>query len=247
METFKLSPSALNLFKECERCFWLDKHKVWKRPTTGFPTLPAGMDRILKNHFDKFMEKGVLPPELHERDGCKNLKLFDDADKLKIWRNNFKGVSWKDKKGNELHGAVDNLLVNYGKSELRLNKKSSSKSKSSSARGSCRVNKNKGGKLIVLDYKTRGYPTKEDTAEHYRLQLDLYNFLLRKNDYDTEDYAFLLFYIPREVLPTGEVMFDTELKKMKININNAKKTWEDALECLNGECPNKSCEWCEKV
>ena len=23
-------------------------------------------------------------------------------------------------------------------------------------------------KLIVLDYKTRGYPVKEDTAEHYQ-------------------------------------------------------------------------------
>ena len=31
--TFKLSPSSLNLMNECERCFWLDKHNVWKRPS----------------------------------------------------------------------------------------------------------------------------------------------------------------------------------------------------------------------
>src|SRR3989344_9310257 len=36
----------------------------------------------------------------------------------------------------------------------------------------------KGKKLIVLDYKTRGFPLKEDTAAHYQNQLDIYNFLL---------------------------------------------------------------------
>jgi len=68
--TFKLSPSSLNLMNECERCFWLDKHNVWKRPNGIFPSLPSGMDRILKTHFDKFRDKGLLPPEL-----CKNGQL----------------------------------------------------------------------------------------------------------------------------------------------------------------------------
>ena len=146
MTAFKLSPSALNQMKECPRCFWLDKHKIWKRPSGIFPSLPSGMDKILKIHFDKFMEKGTLPPELCENGECQNMKIFNDKEKMKIWQSNFKGVSWTDKKGNELHGAVDNILV-------------------------------KGKKLIVLDYKTRGYALKEDTAEHYRLQQNVYNFL----------------------------------------------------------------------
>jgi len=177
-KTFRLSPSAINLIKECPRCFWLTQHKIWKRPAGIFPSLPSGMDRILKIHFDKFMEKGEMPPELCDNNHCENMRLFDDTDKLKIWQNNWKGISFTDEEGNELHGAVDNILV-------------------------------KGEKLIVLDYKTRGYPLKEDTAEHYRLQQNIYNFLLRKNGYKTEDYFFLLFYIPKEVTPTGEVIFDT--------------------------------------
>lgn len=213
---FKLSPSALNLMKECPRCFWLTQHKVWKRPAGIFPSLPSGMDRILKVHFDKFRDKGQLPPEICENGECSGMKLFDDKEKLKIWQSNFKGVSWKDKEGNELHGAVDNILV-------------------------------KGNKLIVLDYKTRGYALKEDTAEHYRLQQNIYNFLLRKNGYETEDYFFLLFYVPKEVMPTGEVIFDTELVKMKVDIDMAKKVWKDALEMLNEECPEKGCEWCENI
>jgi len=213
---YKLSPSALNLMQECPRCFWLAQHKVWKRPAGIFPSLPSGMDRILKIHFDKFRDKGQMPPELCEHQSCVNMKLFDDKDKLKIWQNNWKGISWKDKKANELHGAVDNILV-------------------------------KGKKLIVLDYKTRGYPVKDDTAEHYRLQQNIYNFLLRKNGYQTEDYFFLLFYVPREVMTTGEVIFDTELVKMKVDVDMAEKAWKKALKLLNSECPKKGCDWCEKV
>ena len=215
-KTYKLSPSSLNLYQECKRCFWLDKNKVWKRPSGIFPSLPSGMDRILKTHFDKFMKKGILPPEICENKLCIDCKLFDNEKLLRKWRSNLNGISWKDKMGNELHGAVDNILV-------------------------------RGKKLIVLDYKTRGYPPKQDTAGHYQLQLDCYNFLLRKNGFPTEDYGLLLFYVPKEVLPTGEVLFDTTLVKMKVDIKNAEKVWKDALKLLNGDCPNKTCEWCEKV
>src|SRR3972149_705057 len=215
MKTFKLSPSSLNLMKECPRCFWLDKNNIWKRPIGIFPSLPSGMDRVLKIHFDKFRDRKLLPPEIAEHHECEGMKLFDDNELLKIWQNNRKGISFTDEDGNILHGAVDNILQ-------------------------------KGNKLIVLDYKTRGYDLKEDTHEHYRLQLEIYNLLLRKNNYETEDYAFLLFYVPKEVTDTGEVIFDTTLKKVQVNTKNAENMWKKALELLNGECPEKGCEWCSR-
>ena len=211
---FKLSPSSLNLMKDCPRCFWLDKHKVWSRPSGIFPSLPNGMDRILKTHFDKFRDKGKLPPELNNHEHISDMKLFDDEELLKIWRNNLKGISWTDEEGNILHGAVDNILK-------------------------------KGKKLIVLDYKTRGFPLKEDTHKTSQNQLDTYNFLLRKNNYETEDYGFLLFYMPKEVLETGEVIFNTELIKMKTNPKNAENIFKYAIKLLNSDCPKDSCEWCE--
>ncbi len=213
-EVFKLSPSGINLMEECPRCFWLEKHGVWKRPAGIFPSLPSGMDRILKTHFDRFMARGIMPPELRENIHCFGCRLFGNAELLKQWRNNLRGISWEDRQGNIFHGAVDNILV-------------------------------RGKKLIVLDYKTRGYALKDDTAEHYRNQLDIYNFLLRKNDYETEDFAFLLFYYPREVLETGEVMFDTQLVKMKVDVENAERLFNKALKLLKGPCPKVSeCEWC---
>lgn len=210
---FKLSPSSLSLMGECARCFWLTQHGIWKRPQGIFPSLPSGMDKILKEHFDKFMNRGELPPELKGNGHTENMKLFDDHKILAIWRSNFKGIQWEDKDGNILRGAVDNVLM-------------------------------KGKKLIVLDYKTRGYALKEDTAEHYQNQLDIYNFLLRKSGYNTEDYAFLLFYMPKEVLESGDIVFEKELVKMKVDVNNAEKLWISALELLNDECPREDCEWC---
>jgi len=214
---YKLSPSALSLMKDCPRCFWLHHNKEKKRPDSIFPSLPSGMDSILKKHFDKFMEKGKLPPELVGNKECKGCKLFDDVELLRVWRSNFKGIVVKDKNENVLHGAIDNLLM-------------------------------KGKKLIVLDYKTRGFPLKEDTHLHYQNQIDIYNFLLRENGYETEDYAFLLFYYPKEVLETGEVIFNTHLKKMKIDVKNAKNIWKKAIKLLNDPCPKKhehsECEWC---
>jgi len=211
---FKLSPSSLNLMHECPRCFWLTQHKKWTRPSGIFPSLPSGMDGILKTHFDKFRDRGELPPEIKDHHHTKKLKLFDNKEMLKTWRNNFKGIAWKDKDGNILRGAVDNILV-------------------------------KGKKLIVLDYKTRGFALKDDTADHYQNQLDIYNFLLRNNGYETEDYAFLLFYVPKEVAETGEVIFDSVLARRDIDVKNAEKIFDKAIKLLNSDCPIKCCEWCE--
>ena len=69
--------------------------------------------------------------------------------------------------------------------------------------------------------------------------------LRRKNNYETEDYSYLLFYYPNKVLETGEVIFDTRLIKMKVDIKNAERIWSEALKLLNSACPSKSCEWCE--
>ena len=200
--------------KECPRCFWLIQHKVWKRPEGIRMTLPNGMDGILKKHFDKFRERKQLPPEICNNGHCKDMRLFDDMELLKVWRNNFKGVRFQDEEGNILSGAVDDVLKT-------------------------------GNKLIVMDYKTRGYALKEDTHEFYQDQLDIYSWLFQKNGYEVEDYGFLLFYYPKEVLETGEVVFHTELKKMKVHTANAEKIWKEALKLLKGDCPQACCEWCD--
>lgn len=209
---YTLSPSTLSLFRECPRCFWRQFNEGIKRPNGIFPSLPSGMDRVLKSHFDYFMKKSSLPPELQ---ALSHMQLFSDEGQLSTWRNYKKGIRWTDGKGNVVCGAIDNLLTHNGK-------------------------------LVILDYKTRGFPLKDDTHEHYQDQLNVYSFLLKENGQPVESYAYLLFYHPNKVLPTGEVLFNTDLKKVEVSLKNAERLIKDAVEVLESSCPNmsKKCEWC---
>lgn len=62
MRHFGLSPSTLGLYKNCPRCFWLHINKGHKRPNGIFPSLPGGMDLVIKKYFDKYGDS--LPLEI---------------------------------------------------------------------------------------------------------------------------------------------------------------------------------------
>lgn len=62
LEAIKLSPTSLNLFTECPRCFWLKFVRGIDRPLGIFPSLPGGMDGVLKTYFNEYRAEGVLPP-----------------------------------------------------------------------------------------------------------------------------------------------------------------------------------------
>ncbi len=114
VETMKksvtLSPSALSLFKNCPRCFWLEKVKNIKRPRGIFPSLPGGMDRVIKTYFDTFRAQGKLPPELCI-DAFKGISLYSDQAKLDRWREWRSGLKYQDDDGLALSGLFDDVLV----------------------------------------------------------------------------------------------------------------------------------------
>ncbi|MDP3916764.1 MAG: PD-(D/E)XK nuclease family protein [Nanoarchaeota archaeon] len=164
------------------------------------------------------MEKDELPPEIRKQGVANGYKLIDDKAILEIWRKNRKGVQYKDKTSGIILMGAVDNILSNGK------------------------------KLVVLDYKTRGYPLKEDTAEHYQAQLDIYNFLLRENGYDTVDYAYLLFYHPEKVLDNGDVVFNTDLVKINTNAENGSKVFRKAIKILeSNKAPESSrdCKFCK--
>ena len=57
-----LSATTLKLFQECPRCFWQHVNKRLERPRGPFPSLPSGIDRVLKSYFDGYRQQGALPP-----------------------------------------------------------------------------------------------------------------------------------------------------------------------------------------
>lgn len=106
----KLSPSSLAIFSECPRCFWLYKNKNIKRPGGPFPSLPGGMDALIKAYFDKYRKEGKLPPELK---GHFCGKLIPDQDILDKWRNWRQGLEFIDDNVRDfaLGGALDECFV----------------------------------------------------------------------------------------------------------------------------------------
>jgi len=99
----RLSPTTgLNLFKECSRCFWLHYNERVKRPRGIFPSLPGGMDLVIKKYFDEY--RGSLPPEL---EGKIKGVLMPDVNLMNKWRNWRTGLEYEDKELNAvLFGAL---------------------------------------------------------------------------------------------------------------------------------------------
>jgi hypothetical protein len=62
-----LSPSSLNIFTNCPRCFWLQVNCDIRRPRGAFPSIASGLDRVIKEYFDSYREKGILPPLLEDK------------------------------------------------------------------------------------------------------------------------------------------------------------------------------------
>ena len=87
----QLSASTLKLFQECPRCFWLHLNKKIERPRGPFPSLPSGIDRVLKGYFETYRRQGTLPPliqgKLEGQLATNALTLgFNDArTKARLW------------------------------------------------------------------------------------------------------------------------------------------------------------------
>ncbi|MEM7813441.1 MAG: hypothetical protein QW548_00900 [Candidatus Aenigmatarchaeota archaeon] len=102
-KSLKLSPSSLNAFRACPRCFWMDVHG--KGPPGGpFPSLPSGIDQILKAYYDKYRSRG-LPPLLDGKIDARLVKA-SMADALR------KRLSFTDEEtGAVLWGMMDDCFT----------------------------------------------------------------------------------------------------------------------------------------
>ncbi len=62
-----LSPSSINLFLECPRCFWFAINKKIYRPRGPMPSITIGVDTEAKKLFDYYRNIGKLPDFLEGR------------------------------------------------------------------------------------------------------------------------------------------------------------------------------------
>jgi hypothetical protein len=106
----QLSYSALGTFKNCPRCFWLDRNKKFLRPQGIKSGMPVSVDNILKKKLDTY--RGSLPPILAACPELKGFQLYTGAElsKMRNWKTN--PLKMTAAKGNVIVGAFDDLLYN---------------------------------------------------------------------------------------------------------------------------------------
>lgn len=109
-ETISLSPSKLNDFVRCPRCFHDTYVSKVLKPRGIFPTLPGGMDLILKSYVDQY--RGSIP---HGLAGLIPGVLLRDHVQMGKWRHWSTGPTFNDKENNiKLIGALDDCIDDRG-------------------------------------------------------------------------------------------------------------------------------------
>jgi len=106
---FKISPSGLYEFTQCESCYWIEYHLGG---VSGFPPLMnMALDSILKERYDLYRKQGKFPPESNQLVKDK-VKVFRDLEKLKAWRSSadhLEVVNSRD--GYILRGKIDDVFM----------------------------------------------------------------------------------------------------------------------------------------
>ncbi len=94
----KLSPSTLNSFLDCPKCFWLAKVKGVGLHGGPMPTITNGMDRMIKEYMNRYRPKGKILPFLEGKVPGKLIEFLSKTLKTEIG-------------GNALSGKLDECLV----------------------------------------------------------------------------------------------------------------------------------------
>lgn len=216
----KLSPSAIKAFQDCPRCFWLDKNHKIKNPRGIFPSLPGGMDRIIKPWYDQHRAAGAKPPEIAKLPGS----LFLNQAKLNEWRNAFKGIATTIARPTftiELHGGLDDLLMPASSMHDPLDYKT---------RGAA--------------------PKHDGSSEiYYGTQLSTYAYLLERNGLKTTGKGHLVYYWPKEKLGGAgdRFAFDSEIVTLDVKPELVETWVEKAMACLMSDrmpSSHPNCEYC---
>ena len=164
-DPFKLSRSKIENFSRCPRCFYLDRRLGVSQPSSFPFNLNSAVDHLLKKEFDIHRAKASQHP-LQKQYGIDAIP-FDHPD-IGKWRENFVGVQYLHPETNLLiTGAVDDVWVNPK------------------------------GELHVVDYKATSkdgdVSINAEWQDSYKRQLEIYQWLLRKNGFRVSDVGYFVY------------------------------------------------------
>ena len=165
---FKVSRTKIELFTQCQRCFWLDVRMKIKRPSSPPFNINKAIDELFKKEFDVYREKGEPHPLMKDN----QIKAIPYKHKdLDDWRHNFTGVV-KVHEPTNLHvfGAVDDVWVDDDGKLIVVDYKATAKK----------------------DPVTKLGPV-GGWQDMYRRQMEVYQWLLKQNGFDVSDTGYFVY------------------------------------------------------
>jgi CRISPR/Cas system-associated exonuclease Cas4 (RecB family) len=223
---FKISRSKIDLFVECQRCFWLDRVLGIKRPSTAPFQINKAIDELLKKEFDEFRKKGVAHHWMIEHKIDAIPYKHKDLDK---WRENFVGIQYLHQPTNLLvFGAIDDVWVTPSGELIIVDYKATSKKSE-----------------VNLD---------ADWQIIYKRQMEVYQWLFRQNGFNVSDTGYFVYTngISDADGFFDKVEFKTKVIAYKASDDWIEPTLIKIKECLEGNMPKGigtavmggACEYC---
>jgi CRISPR/Cas system-associated exonuclease Cas4 (RecB family) len=209
---FKVSRSKIELFMQCQRCFWLDTRLKIKRPSGPPFNINKAIDELFKKEFDVYRAKGEPHPFM--------TKFKVDAvpfqhEDLDTWRENFVGVVAVHEPTNlHVFGAVDDVWVNPAGEIMVVDYKATAKDKPVTKLGP------KGG-----------------WQDMYRRQMEIYQWLLKQNGFDVSDTGYFVYATGTQDRPgfNDKVDFETYVFPHHGNSDWVEQVLLDLKQCLENE------------
>lgn len=165
-EPFTVSRTKIELFTQCERCFYLDTRRGVPRPKGPPFALNSAVDTLLKKEFD-----------IHRSNQSKHplMKVYGidavpfEHEKLEEWRDALKrGVSTLHKPTNLfVRGGIDDVWKNSDNELVIVDYKATSKE----------------GKITLDD----------EWKIQYKRQLEIYQWLFRQNGFKVSNLAYFVY------------------------------------------------------
>lgn len=221
-EPFRVSRSKIELFLECERCFYLDQRLGIARPSFPPFSLNNAVDELLKKEFD-IHRAAKTPHPMMEKYGIDAVPFADS--RMEEWRDALKrGVQYLHEPTNLiLRGGVDDIWVNPQDELIVVDYKATSKKEE-----------------VNLD---------AEWQISYKRQMEVYQWLLRRNGFTVSPTGYF-FYVngktDRKAFD-GKLEFDVTVIPYKGSDEWIEKTVLAIRQCLCADTvpePNEDCEYC---
>ena len=220
---WKLSRSKIDLFIECQRCFYLDNKLGTKRP--GFPSfnLNIAVDELFKKEFDVHRQAATAHPIMIQY----AIDAIPFAHKeLDNWRDPFVGIMHTHAPtGLIVSGGVDDIWMKPDGTLIIVDYKSTSKD----------------GKIEKLG--------DSPWEVQYTRQLGVYRWLLEQNGFTVDTTGYLVYANADKSLGSfdNQLVFETTLVSVETDVSWIEATLADIKINLDSEqlpASGSNCEFC---